>query len=308
VNWFLSQTTCDESQTLQHNRKQQKGAAFMTIIHMVHPHGGASGDTRQHHTDYPSLAKIVPSPQRQAAGTLTSRIALALSLNRWRRAPLAAASSAIVISLALAGCASSPPVDYQGLASANQLQPVKDNEEPFQFHNPDADLTKYSKILIDPVTIYTGTDAQFGSTSQEDRQAIANYVQKTFQKTLGKRFQLATAPGPDTLRLHLTLTGIKTSTPVISTLSHLAPAGLVVNTGLQVTDHNGTFFGSVSYAAELSGAATGELVYAYVTKQTPDALDVTASFGSLAAAREGVRIGATHLRNQLAKDGMRAAS
>jgi hypothetical protein len=51
----------------------------------------------------------------------------------------------------------------------------------------------------------------------------------------------------------------------------------------------------------LSDAATADLLYAYVTKQTPDALDVTASVGYLDAAREGVRIGARHLRNELSK-------
>ena len=218
--------------------------------------------------------------------------------HRLRRA---AAPPMTVVLLALAGCASSP-VDYRGLASANRLQPVKDDEAPFQFRSPDADFADHSKILIDPVTIYTGSDAQLGSVSQKDRKTIADYMQKTFAKTLGRRCQLATAPGPDTLRLHLTLTGIKTSTPVLSTVSHLLPVGLVINTGLQATDRNGTFFGSVSYAAEIADGSTGKLLYAYVTKQTPDALDVTASFGSLAAAREGVRIGATHLRDQLFKD------
>jgi Protein of unknown function (DUF3313) len=223
-----------------------------------------------------------------------------------RRRPGAAALPLAAALLALAGCGASP-VDYQGLASASRLQPTKDPEEPFQFHSPDAAFGSYAKVLIDPVTIYAGADAQFGSLVPEDRKAVADYMQKIFAETLGKRFQLATAAEPNTLRLHLTLTGVETSTPVISTLTHVAPVGLVINTGLQATDHNGTFLGSVSYAAELSDVASGKLLYAYITRQTPDALDVTASFGSLAAAREGVRIGASHLRDQLVKDGVRMA-
>src|SRR5260221_13312938 len=101
------------------------------------------------------------------------------------------------------------------------------------------------------------------------------------------------------MRLHLTLRGIETSTPVISTVSHLAPMGLVVNTALQATGRNGTFFGSVSYAAELSDSESGALRYAYVTKQTPDALDITASIGYLDAAKTGIRIGAKHLVAEL---------
>jgi hypothetical protein len=212
-----------------------------------------------------------------------------------------AALSAAIMSLALAGC-SSAPVAYQGLASAGQLQPTKDSEVPFAFHSPTADLHSYSKIVIDPVAIYDGADNQFGTVAQEDRKSIADYMQQQFTQTLGSRYQIVAASEPGALRLHLTLAGIETSTPVISTVTHVAPAGLVINAGLQAAGLNGTFLGSVSYGAEIFDASSGSLLYAYVTTQTPDALDVTASFGALAAAREGVRIGAAHLRDKLSKD------
>jgi hypothetical protein len=211
----------------------------------------------------------------------------------------AAAPPVILISLALAGCASSTPVAYQQLSSASQLQAVKDDEAPFQYRGTGADLMQYSRILIDPVTIYNGPDAQFGSVSQEDRKTIAEYMQQKFSDILRNRYEVVATSGADTMRLHLTLTGIETSTPVISTVSHLAPMGLVVNTALQATGRNGTFFGSVSYAAELSDSESGALRYAYVTKQTPDALDITASIGYLDAAKTGIRIGAKHLVAEL---------
>ena len=199
-----------------------------------------------------------------------------------------------------AACSTPVPVAYKDLASAAQLQPTKDAEAPFQYLSPTAALARYPKLLIDPVTIYAGSDAQFGDVAAEDRRAMADYMQQQFAEALGRHYQLVAAPEPGALRLHLTLTGLETSTPVISTVTHLAPMGLALNTGLEADGDNGSFFGSVTYAAELSDAASGALLYAYVTRQTPDALDVTASFGSLAAAREGVRIGATHLEKRLA--------
>lgn len=215
---------------------------------------------------------------------------------------------AAIACLAMAGCSSSTPVAYQGLASAQQLRPVKDDEKPFQYSNSDARWGRYTKILIDPVTIYDGRDGQFGSVSAEDRQIVADYMKTKFAEILGKKYPIVQAADPAVVRLHLTLTGIEKSTPVLSTISHLAPVGLVVNGGLQAAGSNGTQFGSVSYAVELSDGPTGTLLDAYVTKQTPDALDVTASFGYLDAAREGVRIGATHLQEDLAKAGFSTAS
>jgi hypothetical protein len=69
---------------------------------------------------------------------------------------------------------------------------------------------------------------------------------------------------------------------------------------LEVAGNKGTFFGSVSHAVELYDDMSGELLYASVAKETAHALDVTASFGSLDAAKAGVRRGARHLRDGMA--------
>jgi hypothetical protein len=141
-----------------------------------------------------------------------------------------------------------------------------------------------------------------GPVSQEGRQEIAVYMQQEFKKLLGKKMEITDSPKPGTVRLHLTLTGIEKSTPVMSTLSHLLPVGLLVNAGFEAAGHNGSFFGSVSYAIELHDVSTGELIYAAVSKENPRALDLTSSFGRLDAAKTGVRHGADHLSTDLEKD------
>jgi hypothetical protein len=226
------------------------------------------------------------------------------------RAVRRTASAALLTgAVAVAGCASSlPPVAYEQLPSATLLRPVKNSEEPFQYRSAMADLRGYSKLAIDPVTIYSGPDAQFGSVSQEDRQIVADYMGRTFIEVLGKRYRIVAAPQPGAARLHLTLTGLKTSTPVLSTVSHIVPFGLVANGVRKAEGDDGTFYGSVSYAAELFDASTGDLLRAYVMKETAGALDVTASVGTLDAARSGVRIGAQRLQDELSKDGMPEAA
>ena len=179
------------------------------------------------------------------------------------------------------------PRRLPGALFAQQLHQVKDDEKPFQYRNADARLGDYTKILIDPVTIYDRSRRAVWFCSAEDRQIIADYVTAKFPEILGEKFQIVQTADPTTMRLHLTLTGIEKSTPVLSTLSHLTPVGLVVNSGMQAAGRNGTQFGSVSYAVELSDSTTHKLLYAYVTKQTADALDVTASIGYLDAGERG---------------------
>ena len=217
-------------------------------------------------------------------------------LARWSFAPL--------VAIGLAACTSTTPVAYQGLSSSPELRPDKNDVRPYQYLNANVQLSTYSKIFIDTVAIYTGSDAQFGSVSAEDRKIVADYLQQQFAKTLGKKFQIVDAPGPGTVRLHLTLTGVETSTPVLSTVSHLAPIGIVINGGAQIAGANGTFFGSVTYAVELSDSESNNLIFAYVTKQTPNALDVTSSIGYLDAAKAGIRIGADWFQGELLKMGL----
>jgi hypothetical protein len=211
------------------------------------------------------------------------------------------AASAGLSVLNLAGCASTRPVAYQDLSSASELKPVNGYNQ-FQYLNPNDRFKNYDALIVDPVSIYSGTDAQFGPVSQEGRQEIAVYMQQEFTKLLSKKMQIADSPMPGTVRLHLTLTGIERSTPVISTLSHLIPVGLLVNAGFEAAGHNGSFFGSVSYAIELYDVSTGELIYAAVSKENPRALDLTSSFGRLDAAKTGVRHGADHFSKDLEKD------
>jgi hypothetical protein len=202
----------------------------------------------------------------------------------------------------LSGCASTRPTAYQDLPSISQLRPVKDGNDLFLYTDPNADIRSYASVIVDPVTVYAGKDSQFGSVPEERRRAIADYMQQQFTKVLGDKFQIASAVNAGTLRLRLTLTGVEASTPVVSTITHVAPVGLLVNAGLQAAGHNGTFFGSVSYAVDVYDADTGRLIYASISKETPHALDLTASFGRLDAARAGVRLGAKHLRDNLTKD------
>lgn len=203
--------------------------------------------------------------------------------------------------LALAGCASTQPVAYEGVPSARQMAPNEqgDKRPPFRYSISDAPWPAYTGVILDSIEIYGGRDAQFNSTSDEDRKTLAAYMQEQFTDALKGRYALADASGPNTLRIHVTLTGIETNTAVLATLSKLAPPGLVINGIKSASGTQGAFTGSVSYAVDIYDSATGRLLRAYITKQYPLASSVSGSFGSLEASKVGVRNGAEELMQQL---------
>lgn len=208
-----------------------------------------------------------------------------------------ASGALIALCLAVAGCTTADPTVYSGLASAPQLRPNTQDETgrmPYRYKGQ-VDWRSYNKIIVDPVSVYNGPDNQFVKITDTDKSVLAVYMQQQFSEKLRSRFAIVTNPSPGTLRLHLTLTGAKTTTPVLGPFSHIDVGGGVYNSVQAARGREGSMTGSVNYAVELYDAATNRLLLAYVTKQYPNAMNVGASFSSLEASRVGIRKGADAL-------------
>ncbi len=64
-------------------------------------------------------------------------------------------------------------------------------------------------------------------------------------------------------------------------------------------DKEGMLSGSVSFAVEVYDSATNALLGAYVAKQYPNAWNLTAGMGAMAASEVGVQKGAEQLLSYL---------
>ena len=197
----------------------------------------------------------------------------------------------------LAGCASPDPVAYKGLASSSYLAPNRQDDAdriPYAYSTP-VNWRSYSRAIVEPVVLYRGADNQFDDMSEEDRAALAHQMQAKFAEKLASQFQITDRPGPNTLRIKLTLTGAATNTPVLSTFTRFDLTGGLYNGVQAIRGGEGMMSGSVSYAVEIYDATTDRLLDAYVTKQYPGAYNVGATLGSLAAAETGIDKGADAL-------------
>lgn len=207
----------------------------------------------------------------------------------------------ILASSALASCTTADPTAYTGLASAAHLKPDpadRTGRVPYRY-NSNIDWKQYDKVIVDPVTIYRGQDNQFVKISETDKAALASYMQSQFAAKLGARFSVVGTPTPGTLRVHLTLTGAKTTTPVLGPFSHLDVGGGVYNAVQAARGKEGSMTGSVAYAVEIYDASSNQLLSAYVAKQYPNAMNVGASFGALKASKVAIDKGADALLEQL---------
>lgn len=212
-------------------------------------------------------------------------------------------AAAVIAASATAGCAGPRPVAYTGLESAPHLRSSDDDNghTPYAYSVP-VNWRQYYRIIIDPVEVYKGLDAQFGKIPPRGQDYLAQYMQQRFSERLAKDFEIVHKPGPNTLRLKLTLTGAHPTPPVIGTFSHFDLAGGSYNVVQGVRGKQGMVSGAVIYAVEIYDAASGQLLNAQVTKQYPGAMNIGASFGAMKAARKGIEKGADELAEQITRN------
>jgi hypothetical protein len=202
----------------------------------------------------------------------------------------------------LSACSSTQPVAYSGIASASMLSPNLQDQSgrvPYSYE-PEVNWRHYNSVLLEPVVIYRGADEQFKDLSEKDKLELMSYMTTQFtEKLLQARVTLVKTPTPATLRVRLTLTGARTNTPVLGTLSRFDLAGGIYNSVQNFRDQEGTLTGSVSYSVEIFDVATGRLLNAYVAKQYPSPWNISASMGALSASKAGIDKAAMELASKL---------
>lgn len=209
---------------------------------------------------------------------------------------------AAVVCLGVAGCATTRPLAYSGIASSQQLRPNpgdRSGRVPYDY-SAGADWRDYDSVVVEPVSIYRGADNQFDEkVSEQDKAELARFMRAAFGEALQARFQVVNGPRPGALRVAVTLTGAKKTPQVAGTVTKFDLAGGPYNVVQSIRGKEGALSGSVSYAVEIYDATDNRLLSAYVSKQYPNALNVKASIGGLGASKAGIRKGAKDLVTRL---------
>jgi len=206
---------------------------------------------------------------------------------------LIALLSSLVI---FAGCAARGPVG-SGVPHAEKLQTHPTDDRAMLYVNKEAPRKAYSKFIVDPVQIYQGADNGFGDISMDDRKMMADFTRSEMIRVLGEKYAIVDKPGPDTMRIKLTLVGLEKTNTVMRGLTYGHPIGLAVNIGKGALGKEGYWMGSVTLAGEFEDSATGTVLAAFMGKIHPFALGL--SFSPWDAAKSGVTKLATDFRDRM---------
>jgi len=114
------------------------------------------------------------------------------------------------------------------------------------------ELSKYSKVMIDPVKVYAyaGPDLLCPVLANEEITCLTNYMEGSLLSSMAGRYQIVTEPGPGVARIRVALTNMKEARVV----RNLIPSARISRTARRVA----------SLEAEVVDSQSGEQLGGYV--------------------------------------------
>ncbi len=155
------------------------------------------------------------------------------------------------------------------LPKVSLLRPGGASEAVLVYRDPKANFASYSKVILDPVTIWTAPGSSLSKVPHNQRTAIANSFYAYLYNALKARCDMVRAASPGTIRLRIALTDATTPNATVNTVATYAPyvsaaysvASLAFNKGV------GYFAGTAAVEGYATDAKSGAVLWQAVDKR-----------------------------------------
>jgi len=129
----------------------------------------------------------------------------------------------------IAGCASVPNYSPTGfLSDYARMQQSPNRESVYYYLNGEADLSAYSKVIIDPIVVFMHSDSQGAGLNAEELTRLTNSFRDAMVDAFKGNYKIVKEASPDTLRFRIALTGVVASKPAYNILWATALSGIGV--------------------------------------------------------------------------------
>ena len=169
--------------------------------------------------------------------------------------------------MSCAGTQQTRSVEQSGfLDDYSMLHEGKDDEALRIFKNPKADWKSYTKVIIEPVTIWK--DKGTKDVDPEDLQRLADDLWSKIAMALKSDYKIVHQPGPGVMKIAAAITEAEASNPVADTVSSIVPQMRIL-TGAKGLIAGGKpgFVGAASAEMKITDASSGELLAAGVDRR-----------------------------------------
>jgi hypothetical protein len=185
------------------------------------------------------------------------------------------------------------------LGDYSKLAPGGADKAQLVYINPDVNWMAYSRVIIEPITVYSVPGNPLAELPREQLIALASYLHATLSEELSKSYQIVGEPGSGVMRLRVALTEAGAGRPVMGVASTLTPPGLALSALKKAATGKATGTGSARVEMELLDAQTGERLAAAVDGQTGDKVDFFGSFSKWDDAQDAFDHWAAQMRSRL---------
>ncbi|MBI3795551.1 MAG: DUF3313 domain-containing protein [Deltaproteobacteria bacterium] len=149
------------------------------------------------------------------------------------------------------------------LPDPSLLQPGKTGQVDQVYLNSNANWGSYTKVMLDPVTIWSGRGSNMDKASLREQKALADSFYTDLHTAVSKKCQMVTEPTPGTMRWQIALVDASSANPFLNTLSTYEPHVhlLVVVAGYAFNDGVGYWVGQATAEGYARDAMTGTLLW-----------------------------------------------
>ena len=153
------------------------------------------------------------------------------------------------------------------LADYSRLHKGSEDQAELVYIRSGVPWKSYTKMLLDPVTVWRSVEVGSKGISQQDAQAMADYFYTLIRARFSQQFELVRTPQPNTLRVAVALTQLDKTDVVLDVISTVEPHIRAATSLYQLTAGGPTFEGSAAVEARITDAMTGQILAEGVDKR-----------------------------------------
>ncbi len=153
------------------------------------------------------------------------------------------------------------------LGDYSALSKGKEGEALLVYKNPNANIAKYSEILLSHVKIWTGKKSKLKKIPKKELQDLANFFYSELHKNLSKDYKMVMRPSQATLKIEVAITDADSSNATMNTISTVLPQALLLSSLKGAATGKAGFVGEATVEARITDAHTGEILFAAIDRR-----------------------------------------
>ena len=197
------------------------------------------------------------------------------------------------------GCASTGAQGSGFMKDYSMLQPGEKDEAAMVYIKEGVDWNSYSAVMIDPVTVWYDSDADYRGIHPRDLVALGDYFEQAMVRNLQGGYKIVAKPGPGVLRFRTAITDVVPSNPTMDTITGIVPQARAISAIAKVTTGSDLYVGQASAEAELLDSQTGDRLGAVVDRRVGTKGLIEVETDPLKDAKQAIDLWAKRLRERL---------